>query len=714
MRCLKNFLARLFKRKSKSKDVEELRPPSRRRHRIQSHCPSLCGGCYRARLWFTAECCRSQSLRFQDYVPSMLFGPNPVVNRLLHTSTIVASTLHNIEDSCRISQATTIDSQLSQASQVTSLSFPEAECSGPTLSRQHDVHNGGATAVTPRVPPYLLPLVIPVFPTTPLPIQTNPVNLVLLPTYSRVRELPGILLAYGFSRGKQVLKGDPVMVPTIPNVRPIKCLPTRDLVVNIPNVNPAQVQGVPVDAGIPFPLLPPSPLDFSDSEPVVVHTAVTIRPDPRHTYHATRTLGKGGNGTVWLGTLDQGNGTEPMDVAIKVYNTRLIVARNVNEDMLRTIAVNGQIPDDLLDDMKGLKEIYEEEVNIFECLTSDDTSPFVAPLLHSFRSGENFYLVMRYYPEDLRHRAHNRAYRLTKPQIRLIAAELVLALEFLHSRFIVHHDLKTDNVLITPSGHIALCDFGNSYMYHDEERTMEHFYAGGILGESTFGYLAPEQFHNSEHNYKVDMYTFGLLLLDLFCDGESWFAQIPFSGYPERFTPNSPSPLHAAVKKHVYDADAWDLITKVYSVALSVKLVDADPDARPEWSEVKEHPYFEDIDWDRVAARGYDPHYRPCDRASPKHRPLVPTDRWIVEDSHGWPLTDRNTLDGLQILLDRTAELKIGLSTAEYDFFTGVPLHDEAHGAIRAEAVALQWHFGVFSGDFDFVVGRRAVGIFGA
>ncbi|KAF9234646.1 hypothetical protein BU15DRAFT_78796 [Melanogaster broomeanus] len=222
------------------------------------------------------------------------------------------------------------------------------------------------------------------------------------------------------------------------------------------------------------------------------------------------------------------------------------------------------------------------------------------------------------------------------------------------------------------------------------------------------------------------MQTFRLLLLDVFCDGE-----IPSAGYPDSFMPSSPSPLHSAVKKHVYDADVVllrlgepsqavghrktttpDINESLANLMLgNVKLVDAGPDARPEWSEVKQHPYFEDIDWDRVAARGYDLHYRPCDRASPKHCPLVPTDRWIVEDSRGWPLTDRNTLDGLQILLDRTAELKIGLSAAEYDFFTGVPLHDrlmvppaclylDLVGAIRVEAVALQLHFGGFAGDF--------------
>ncbi|KIJ14005.1 hypothetical protein PAXINDRAFT_13127 [Paxillus involutus ATCC 200175] len=77
-------------------------------------------------------------------------------------------------------------------------------------------------------------------------------------------------------------------------------------------------------------------------------------------------------------------------------------------------------------------------------------------------------------------------------------------------------------------------------------------------------------------------------------------------------------------------------------------LVDVDPDARPEWSEVKQHPYFKDLDWDRVAARGYDPHYRPCDR-NRQHHPLVPTDNWISEDSRGSPSRDCRRYSTLQL-----------------------------------------------------------------
>jgi serine/threonine protein kinase len=52
--------------------------------------------------------------------------------------------------------------------------------------------------------------------------------------------------------------------------------------------------------------------------------------------------------------------------------------------------------------------------------------------------------------------------RLTEQRTRFYMAELILAMEYLHSRKIVYRDLKPENILIDIDGHIKLVDFGLS------------------------------------------------------------------------------------------------------------------------------------------------------------------------------------------------------------------------------------------------------------
>lgn len=61
--------------------------------------------------------------------------------------------------------------------------------------------------------------------------------------------------------------------------------------------------------------------------------------------------------------------------------------------------------------------------------------------------------------------------KFPEPAARFYAAEVVVALSYLHERDIAYRDLKPENVLIDATGHICLTDFGFAKVVPDDWRT---------------------------------------------------------------------------------------------------------------------------------------------------------------------------------------------------------------------------------------------------
>lgn len=80
----------------------------------------------------------------------------------------------------------------------------------------------------------------------------------------------------------------------------------------------------------------------------------------------------------------------------------------------------------------------------------------------------------------------NNAGRFSEERAKFYAAEMVIALQYLHSEGIVYRDLKPENVLIDHEGHIKLTDFGLSKGGLHENNDKTESFVG------TTEYLAPE------------------------------------------------------------------------------------------------------------------------------------------------------------------------------------------------------------------------------
>lgn len=88
-----------------------------------------------------------------------------------------------------------------------------------------------------------------------------------------------------------------------------------------------------------------------------------------------------------------------------------------------------------------------------------------------------------------------------------ICLEIANGIKYLHDEGIIHRDLKLSNILICPGGKIKLCDFGLSIRSNQE---ISQFVTG------TRGYIAPEVHETNTFTTKSDLYSFGVVILELF------------------------------------------------------------------------------------------------------------------------------------------------------------------------------------------------------
>nr|CAB3498464.1 unnamed protein product [Digitaria exilis] len=202
-------------------------------------------------------------------------------------------------------------------------------------------------------------------------------------------------------------------------------------------------------------------------------------------------------------------------------------------------------------------------------------NPFVVRFFYSFTSRENLYLVMEYLNGGDLYSLLRNLGCLDEDVARVYLAEVVLALEYLHSMHIVHRDLKPDNLLIAHDGHIKVWTHAHGF-------SADWWSVGVILFELIVG-IPP---FNAEHpQFDSVAVAASQGLLDILK------ISIPYTIFDNILNRKIPWP-HVPEEMSL---DARDLIDK---------LLTEDPHQRlgaNGASEVKQHPFFKDISWDTLA-----------------------------------------------------------------------------------------------------------------
>ncbi|KAM9302394.1 serine/threonine-protein kinase D3-like [Gastrophryne carolinensis] len=135
-------------------------------------------------------------------------------------------------------------------------------------------------------------------------------------------------------------------------------------------------------------------------------------------------------------------------------------------------------------------------------------SPCVVDLEAMFETPERIYVVMeRLHGDMLEMILSSDKGRLPERITRFLVTQILMALRHLHSRNIVHCDLKPENVLLAtedPFPQVKLCDFGFARIIGEKS------FRRSVVG--TPAYLAPEVLRNSGYNRSLDMWSVGVII----------------------------------------------------------------------------------------------------------------------------------------------------------------------------------------------------------
>ncbi|KAG2388342.1 hypothetical protein C9374_000506 [Naegleria lovaniensis] len=238
-----------------------------------------------------------------------------------------------------------------------------------------------------------------------------------------------------------------------------------------------------------------------------------------------------------------------------------------------------------------------------EILATTD-HPFIVTLYSSFQSKDKLYFIMEYCSggEFFRMLQKQPGKCLPESSVRFYAAEVLLALEYLHFMGFIYRDLKPENILLHQSGHIRLTDFDLSKQTVQTvtPKIVKGFFSSDKKSKldtkqiqqfnsfvGTAEYLSPEIIAGCGHTSTVDWWTFGILMYEML------FGTTPFKGSTQKDTFN-----HILHNKLEFPKDKP--ISKACKELIK-KLLVSDQDKRLGHkngaADIKVHPFFKGINW---------------------------------------------------------------------------------------------------------------------
>jgi serine/threonine protein kinase len=151
--------------------------------------------------------------------------------------------------------------------------------------------------------------------------------------------------------------------------------------------------------------------------------------------------------------------------------------------------------------------------------------------------------------------------------------QIIEAIGYIHSRSIVHRDIKLDNILLDGKGNVKIGDFGVSRLVKKGEIMREQC--------GTPAYIAPEILRDRGYQgFKVDIWSAGVVLFSML------YGSVPFKA-------SNMSELHELIIRGKFNLKE-DVSEKGRDLIKG--MLERDPKKRLSVEQILEHPWFDDLD----------------------------------------------------------------------------------------------------------------------
>lgn len=223
-----------------------------------------------------------------------------------------------------------------------------------------------------------------------------------------------------------------------------------------------------------------------------------------------------------------------------------------------------------------------ESLMLEKMILTQVNHPFIIGLNYVFQKAYRIYFIMDFVQGGELFKHLTDAKRFAEDKTKFYAAQIALALGYLHDSQIIYRDLKPENILIGKDGYIMLADFGLAKMIGPSGEDPNSFCG-------TPEYLSPEMIVGSGHDHTLDWWALGILIYEMIIGIPPFYNQ----NKHQMYNLIQHAPIRWPQKdKHGIEVsrDARDLISKMLNKNRRERL-----GQNKDVEEILSHPWFADL-----------------------------------------------------------------------------------------------------------------------